>query len=50
MCLPPKMATSYGGLGPVVLCTRVTNAVMLMDAVTLRSIHLDVSRGYMMSS
>lgn len=45
MCLPPKMATSYGGLGPVVLCTRVTNAVMFMDVVTLRSIHLDVSIG-----
>ncbi|GMH34161.1 hypothetical protein BSKO_01995 [Bryopsis sp. KO-2023] len=46
ICLPKSVATHYGGFGPVVLCTRVTNAVMLMDVVTLRSVHLDASTYY----
>eukprot|EP00204_Picochlorum_oklahomense_P001058 CAMPEP_0118800054 /NCGR_PEP_ID=MMETSP1161-20130426/2076_1 /TAXON_ID=249345 /ORGANISM="Picochlorum oklahomensis, Strain CCMP2329" /LENGTH=525 /DNA_ID=CAMNT_0006727833 /DNA_START=183 /DNA_END=1760 /DNA_ORIENTATION=- len=36
VCLPPKAATSHGGIGPVVLCTRVTNALTLIDPKTLQ--------------
>ena len=37
VCLPPKVASSYGGIGPVVLCTRVTNALTLIDPRTLHT-------------
>lgn len=37
VCLPPKVAASYGGISPLVLCTRVTNAVTVTDPLTLRS-------------
>lgn len=30
-----------GGLGPLVLCTRVTNAMLFTDPVTLRHVQLD---------
>ncbi len=36
VCLPPKVATSHGGIGPVVLCTRVTNALTMIDPKTLQ--------------
>ena len=42
VCIPQKMAGSTGNLGPLVLCTRVTNNITLTDPATLRSIHLDV--------
>eukprot|EP00887_Chlorella_sp_A99_P002026 scaffold18.g2026.t1 len=34
--LPPKVATSYGNIGPLVVCTRVTSAITLTDPLTLR--------------
>jgi len=37
VCLPAKVASSYGGISPLVLCTRVTNAVTVTDPLTLRS-------------
>jgi nonsense-mediated mRNA decay protein 3 len=37
VCLPPKVATSHGGIGPVVLCTRVTNALTMIDPKTLQT-------------
>ena len=37
VCLPPKVATSHGGIGPVVLCTRVTNALTMICPKTLQT-------------
>lgn len=37
VCLPPKVATSYGGIGPVVLCIRVTNSLTMIDTRTLQT-------------
>lgn len=37
VCLPPKVATSHGGIGPVVLCTKVTNALTMIDPKTLQT-------------
>ena len=36
VCLPPKLAASMGNIGPLVLVTRVTNAITLTDPLTLR--------------
>ena len=43
ICLPPKQVAGHGGIGPMVLCTRVTNTLTLLDPTTLRTMHLDVS-------
>ncbi len=43
VCLPPKTASALGNLGPVVLCTRVTTAMLLMDPISLRSAYVEVS-------
>lgn len=37
VCLPPKVATSHGGIGPVVLVTRVTNALTMICPKTLQT-------------
>lgn len=37
VCLPAKVATSHGGIGPVVLCTRVTNALTMICPKTLQT-------------
>lgn len=36
MCLPAKQAAALGNIGPLVLVTRVTNAITLTDPLTLR--------------
>lgn len=36
ICLPPKLATSLGNLGPLVICTKMTNSIALLDPNTLR--------------
>ena len=41
--LPAKVAAGYGNMGPVVLCTRVTNVLALTDPFTLRTVQADVS-------
>jgi nonsense-mediated mRNA decay protein 3 len=41
VCLPPRVAASHGGISPLVLCTRVTNALTMTDPVTLRSAVLE---------
>lgn len=43
VCLPAKLSTALGGLGPMVLVTRVTNAITLTDPTNLRSTSMDVS-------
>ncbi|KAG6498996.1 60S ribosomal export protein NMD3-like [Zingiber officinale] len=44
ICLPPKLANALGNLGPLVLCTRVTNSIALLDPLTLRSAFLDANQ------
>ncbi|KAK3030281.1 hypothetical protein RJ639_039864 [Escallonia herrerae] len=44
ICLPPKVAASLGNLGPLVICTKVTNTIALMDPLTLRHCFLDAER------
>lgn len=41
ICLPAKLSASLGSLGPVVLCTRVTSGITLLDPVTLRTATMD---------
>ena len=43
VCLPSKVSASLGHMGPMVLCTKVTNQITLTDPVTLRSTSMDVS-------
>lgn len=43
VCLPPKLAASLGNLGPLVLCTRVSSALTLMDPLTLRQSQIEGS-------
>jgi nonsense-mediated mRNA decay protein 3 len=42
ICLPAKLSSSLGSLGPLVLVTRVTNVITLTDPVTLRSSSMEV--------
>ncbi|KAK9099824.1 hypothetical protein Scep_023254 [Stephania cephalantha] len=44
ICLPPKVANSLGNLGPLVLCTKVTNSIVLLDPFTLRYTFLDAEQ------
>ncbi len=42
MCLPAKLSASLGNLGPLVLCTRVSAALTLLDPLTLRFAQVEV--------
>lgn len=44
ICLPPKVAVSLGNLGPVVICTKVSNNIALLDPFTLRHCFLDADQ------
>ncbi|QCE02414.1 60S ribosomal export protein NMD3-like [Vigna unguiculata] len=44
ICLPPKVAVSLGNLGPIVICTKVTNSIALLDPFTLRHCFLDADQ------
>ncbi|KAL2550927.1 nonsense-mediated mRNA decay NMD3 family protein [Forsythia ovata] len=44
ICLPPKVAASQGNLGPLVICTKVTNSVALLDPFTLRHCFLNAEQ------
>ncbi|KAF6136504.1 hypothetical protein GIB67_035063 [Kingdonia uniflora] len=44
ICLPPKVANSLGNLGPLVLCTKVSNNIILVDPFTLRHAFLDADQ------
>uniref|UniRef100_A0A7N0TBQ1 60S ribosomal export protein NMD3 n=1 Tax=Kalanchoe fedtschenkoi TaxID=63787 RepID=A0A7N0TBQ1_KALFE len=44
ICLPPKVKNSLGNIGPIVICTKVTNSVALLDPVTLRQCYLDADQ------
>lgn len=47
MCLPPKVASSMGGMGPVVLVTRVTNCLVIIDPTNLRTTQIEVNGGHL---
>ncbi|KAK8936752.1 hypothetical protein KSP39_PZI012348 [Platanthera zijinensis] len=44
ICLPPKVAKSFGNLGPLVLCMKVSNSIALLDPLTLRIAYLDANK------
>ncbi|EPS64130.1 hypothetical protein M569_10648, partial [Genlisea aurea] len=44
ICLPPKVATALGNLGPLVVCSKVTNSIVLLDPFTLRQSFLDADQ------
>ncbi|CAL1398136.1 unnamed protein product [Linum trigynum] len=41
ICLPRRLSSSLGNIGPLVVCTKVTNSIALLDPFTLRHCHLD---------
>lgn len=44
VCLPPKVAVSLGNLGPLVLCSKVSNNILLVDPLTLRHAFIDADQ------
>ncbi|XP_065868596.1 uncharacterized protein [Euphorbia lathyris] len=44
ICLPPEVRRNLGNLGPIVICTKVTNSIALLDPLTLRQAYLDADR------
>lgn len=44
ICLPPKVSNTFGNLGPLVLCTKVSNSIALLDPFTLRVAYLDAKQ------
>ncbi|KAK9863784.1 hypothetical protein WJX84_009015 [Apatococcus fuscideae] len=43
ICLPQRVSAPMGSLGPIVLCTRVTGALHLLDLTTLRVAQVDAN-------
>ena len=44
VCLPQKVAVGLGNIGPIVLCTRVSNTLMFLDPSTLRTAFVDATQ------
>ncbi|CAI9787781.1 unnamed protein product [Fraxinus pennsylvanica] len=44
ICLPPRVAASQGNLGPLVICTKVTNSIALLDPFTHRRCFLNAEQ------
>lgn len=44
ICLPSKVAVSLGNLGPLVICTKISNNIALLDPFTLRHCFLDADQ------
>lgn len=44
ICLPQKVAHGLGNIGPLVLCLRVSNNILLLDPNTLRTVYLDANQ------
>lgn len=44
VCLPPKTAAALGNIGPLVLCLRVSNNLLLLDPRTLRYAYVDANQ------
>jgi nonsense-mediated mRNA decay protein 3 len=43
VCLPRKVYSALGALGPILLCVRVSNQLTLLDPVTLRTAAVDAT-------
>eukprot|EP00850_Spirogloea_muscicola_P016745 SM000138S00052 [mRNA] locus=s138:279441:282508:- [translate_table: standard] len=44
ICLPPKVSSALGAIGPLVICIRVSNTILLLDPNTLRTAYLDATQ------
>lgn len=44
ICLPRKLFQASGGVGPIVLCTRVTNVLTLLCPATLQATQLNAEQ------
>ncbi|KAM3340711.1 hypothetical protein P3S68_028345 [Capsicum galapagoense] len=44
ICLPPKVSNSLGNLGPLVICTKLSNHIAVLDPFTLRNCFLDAEQ------
>ncbi|XP_004503106.1 uncharacterized protein [Cicer arietinum] len=44
ICLPAKAAGTLGNIGPIVICTKVTNSIALLDPLTLKYGFLDADQ------
>lgn len=44
ICLPPKVAANLGNLCPLVLCTKLSTHIMLLDPFTLRHAFMDTNQ------
>lgn len=44
VCLPPKVSANLGNLGPLVLCTKVSTNIMLLDPFTSRHVFMDANQ------
>ncbi|XP_052117025.1 uncharacterized protein LOC107486302 [Arachis duranensis] len=44
ICLPQKVAAGMGNFGPLVICTKVTNNIVLLDPFSLRHCFLDADQ------
>ncbi|XVF16562.1 hypothetical protein REPUB_Repub10bG0042500 [Reevesia pubescens] len=44
ICLPQRVAASLGNIGPLVICTKVTNNIALLDPSTMRQCFLDTDQ------
>lgn len=47
VCLPHKVAGGLGGLGPLVLVTKVSNCLVLTDPTNLRVSQMEVRRHHL---
>lgn len=43
ICLPAKLSGALGGIGPLVLCTRVSGALKVLDVATMQSIDISAA-------
>jgi nonsense-mediated mRNA decay protein 3 len=41
VCLPKKLAQSFGNLGQLAVCLRMTNVVMLIDPANLQTVEVN---------
>jgi len=44
ICLPPKAYIALGNIGPIVICTKVTNSIALLDPLNLKYNFLDADQ------
>ncbi|XP_021891322.1 60S ribosomal export protein NMD3 [Carica papaya] len=44
ICLPQKVAHSLGNIGPLVICTKISNSIALLDPLSLRYCFLDADQ------